>query len=226
MLGIIFSCNLDTIIDVNYNTKIIEIEKEIKQRAKGILTPLGRLTVLKMLLVSKLNHISLPNPSAVTISKLNKAYFEFIWRSSTARIKREVIIHDFEQGSSRMIHLEKYVYALKLGWLRKLVKYESKYKTLFQNLNDNIENILTIGNTYIEELRNNCRNKFWHNVLDAWYNFIKFLRPRSKEDIMGINLWKNSNIKVNNRSVFFRRWYGRNIIFTIDIFYLDKKILS
>ena len=66
-----------------------------------------------------------------------------------------------------MIHLEKYVYALKLGWVRRLVKCESKYKTLFQNLYDNIENILTKGNTYIEELRNNCRNKFWHDVFDA-----------------------------------------------------------
>ena len=227
ILGIKFSCNLDTIIDINYNTKIIEIEKEMKQWAKRILTPLGRLTVLKTLLVSKLNHliISLPNPSAVTISKLNKAFFEFIWKSSTDRIKREVIIQDFEQGGLRMIHLEKYVYALKLGWVRRLVKCESKYKTLFQNLYENIENILTKGNTYIEELRNNCRNKFWHDVFDAWY-FIKILRPISKEDIMGINLWKNSNIKVNNNPVFYRRWYERNIIFTKDIFNLDEKVLS
>ena len=101
----------------------------MKQWAKRILTPLGRLTVLKTLLVSKLNHliISLPNPSAFTISKLNKIFFEFIWKSSTDRIKREVLIQDFEQGGLRMIHLEKYVYALKLGWVRRLVKSESKY---------------------------------------------------------------------------------------------------
>ena len=228
ILGIKFSCNLDTIVDINYTTKITEIEKEMRQWAKRILTPLGRLTVLKTLLVSKLNHliISLPNPSAVTISKLNKIFFEFIWKSSTDRIKREVLIQDFEQGGLRMIHLEKYVYALKLGWVRRLVKSESKYKTLFQNLYENVENILTTGDTYIEELKNNCRNKFWYDVLDAWYNFIKFLRPRSKEDTMGINLWNNSNIKVNKSPVFYRRWYDRNIIFTKDMFNVDGKILS
>ena len=77
ILGIKFSCNLNTIVDINYNTKIIEIEKEMKQWAKRILTPLGRLSVLRTLLISKLNHliISLPNPSADKITKWNKKIF-------------------------------------------------------------------------------------------------------------------------------------------------------
>ena len=82
ILGIKFSCNLNTMVDINYTIKLKEIEKEIKQWAKRILTPLGRLTVLKTLLISKLNHliISLPNPSTDKISKLNKMFFEFIWK--------------------------------------------------------------------------------------------------------------------------------------------------
>ena len=43
---------------------------------------------------------------------------------------------------------------------------------------------------------------------------------------MGINLWNNSNIKVNNSPVFYRRWYDRNIFFTKDMFNVDGKILS
>ena len=57
ILGIKFSCNSDTIIDINYSTKIVEIEKEMKQWAKRILTPVGRLTILKTLLLSKLNNL-------------------------------------------------------------------------------------------------------------------------------------------------------------------------
>ena len=45
-------------------------------------------------------------------------------------------------------------------------------------------------------MKNNCSNKFWYDVLDAWHIFIRFLKARIKEDIMGINLWKNSNIKI------------------------------
>ena len=65
ILGIKFSCNLDLIIDINFREKIAQIEQEIKQWSKRILTPLGRITILKTLLVAKLNHlfIALPNPS-------------------------------------------------------------------------------------------------------------------------------------------------------------------
>ena len=78
ILGIKFSCNLNTMVDINYTTKLKEIEMDIKHWTRRILTPLGRLTVLKTLLISKLNHliISLPNPSSDKISKLNKMFFE------------------------------------------------------------------------------------------------------------------------------------------------------
>ena len=63
-------------VDINYTTKLKEIEKKIKHWARRILTPLGRLTVLKILLISKLNYliIALPNPSSDRISKLNKMF--------------------------------------------------------------------------------------------------------------------------------------------------------
>ena len=55
ILGIKFSCNLDTVVDINYSMKYIEIAKEMKRWSKRILTPLGRLTILKTLLISKFN---------------------------------------------------------------------------------------------------------------------------------------------------------------------------
>ena len=77
ILGIKFSCNLDTILEINYNEKIKEIKKEIKQWSRRILTPLGRITILKTLLIAKLNHliIALPNPSIDTILSLNRIFF-------------------------------------------------------------------------------------------------------------------------------------------------------
>ena len=70
----------------------------MKQWAKRILTPLGRLSVLRTLLISKLNHLitSSPKPSADKIIKLNKTFFELLWKSSTDKIKREIITQDFE----------------------------------------------------------------------------------------------------------------------------------
>ena len=88
-------------------------------------------------------------------------------------------MQDFEEGKLRMIHLENYINALKLGWVRRLLLNDSKYKLLFQSIYVNVESLLNRGDTYIKEIRNNCRNKFWYDVLVAWYKFTQLLRPKS-----------------------------------------------
>ena len=98
ILGIKFSCNLDTIIDLNFKEKLKEIQRELKQWSKRILTPLGRITILKSLLIAKLNHlfIALPNPSEEMISKLNKMFYNFIWQSSVDKIKRDILCQGYK----------------------------------------------------------------------------------------------------------------------------------
>ena len=43
---------------------------------------------------------------------------------------------------------------------------------------------------------------------------------------MGINIWKNSNIKIDNSPVFYRRWYEKHVIFIKDLLNIDGKIMS
>ena len=52
ILGIKFSCNIDTMVKINYKDKIEQIEKELKICSKRKLTPFGRITVLKTIVIS------------------------------------------------------------------------------------------------------------------------------------------------------------------------------
>ena len=219
ILGIKFSCNLDTIPEINYSEKIKEIKKEINQWSKRILTPLGRITILKTLLIAKLNHlfIALPNPSNETIINLNRMFFRFIWQSPTDRIKREVLCQDFYKGGLKMVHLHSYINALKINWIRRLISTNSKYKTLFETMHTNINDLINRGSTYINEIRSRCTNKFWWDVLGALQKFIIQLIPKSASDVMGICIWNNTNIKINNYPVFYRRWYNKNIQYIRDL---------
>lgn len=56
MLGIKFSVNLPDMVELNYLPKLIEIRKLLKQWKVRRMTPIGRLTVLKTLIIPKLNH--------------------------------------------------------------------------------------------------------------------------------------------------------------------------
>ena len=219
ILGIKFSCNLDTIHEINYNEKIKEIKKEINQWSKRILTPLGRITILKTLLIAKLNHlfIALPNPSNETIINLNRMFFRFIWQSPTDRIKREVLCQEYYKGGLKMVHLDSYINALKITWIRRLISTNSKYKTLFETMHTNINDLINRGSTYINEIQSRCTNKFWWDVLGAWKKFIIQLIPKSASDVMGICIWNNTNIKINNSPVFYRRWYNKNIQYIGDL---------
>ena len=81
LLGIDFSTNLNDIVRVNYGNVIPKIDALLNQWKRRLLTPIGRVTVLKTLIIPKLNHlfIALPNPSVEVLRNLSKKFFHFIW---------------------------------------------------------------------------------------------------------------------------------------------------
>lgn len=64
LLGIIFHINLEEMVEINYKQKLSKIKSLIGIWKRRYLTPLGKITVIKSLLLPILNHlfISLPNP--------------------------------------------------------------------------------------------------------------------------------------------------------------------
>lgn len=70
LLGFQFSVDLDEIVDSNFSLQIPKIVALIEQWKRRILTPIGHVTVIKTLLIPKLNHlfISLPTLKKETIS--------------------------------------------------------------------------------------------------------------------------------------------------------------
>ena len=116
-----------------------------------------------------------------------------------------------------MVHLDSYINALKITWIRRLISTNSKYKTLFETMHTNINDLINRGSTYINEIQSRCTNKFWWDVLGAWKKFIIQLIQKSASDVMGICIWNNTNIKINNSPVFYRRWYNKNIQYIGDL---------
>ena len=129
ILGIRFSCNLNNMIKLNYKEKLSQIEKELKQWSKRILTPLGRITILKTLIISKLNHlfISLPNPSD------------------------EILVQDYSKGGLKMLNIKNYIVALKTTWIRKFVTKDSKYINIFETQYPKVNNLIIRGAAYLKQ---------------------------------------------------------------------------
>jgi len=91
LLGVTFSKNLNEITDLNYTQNIKEIILLFKAYSKRILTPIGKIVVIKTLALPKINHLimSLPNPNGQTITQLQNLCYTFLWNSGPDKIKRK-----------------------------------------------------------------------------------------------------------------------------------------
>ena len=64
------------------------------------LTPIGRITVIKTLVIPKLNHLilTIPNPSVEFIIAFERKLFNFVWNNKPDKIKRNSLVQDYKNG--------------------------------------------------------------------------------------------------------------------------------
>ena len=211
VLGIDFCVDLHQIPKTNFDKKLIKLKSVINDWKKRNLTPVGRIHVIKSLIISQFNHlfIALPNPSDNFIKNLNTLLFNFLWNGKTDKVKRDVIIQDYMNGGLKMVDLCSYVDALKLSWIRRLYKTTGKWQYILKASSCiNLELISHCGKEYIETCSKTFKNKFWKDVFIAWnrLNHTEFSTKTKKESILKAPLWYNPGICVGNNTLKHTNW--------------------
>ena len=74
VLGVHFSTNTEIVPSINYEGKQLEIQKLLNAWSKRYLTPLGKIAVIKSLVVSKITYVTMniPDPREGFIQELKK----------------------------------------------------------------------------------------------------------------------------------------------------------
>ena len=67
------------------------------------------------------------------LDEINNIFYKFLWDGKGNKIKRSIMISDYENGGLRMLDLNSFDEALKLSWMRKYLNYNNsgKWKLLF-----------------------------------------------------------------------------------------------
>ena len=132
-LGINFSVNLEEMEALNFNKRILDIKKLIGSWSRRILTPIGKISVVKTIMIPKLTHlfISLPNPSDKIIDELRKLFFNFIWNNKPDRVARTTFYHNYSQGGLKMIHLRSFIKSMKITWIKRILNDDSTLSEIF-----------------------------------------------------------------------------------------------
>ena len=96
-LGITFTENLENMLELNYREKIDIIKRMICTWSRRHLSTIGRITVVKSWLISKITHLLmvLPSPDETVIKEIDTLIFNYIWNSKVDRVARKIITKDF-----------------------------------------------------------------------------------------------------------------------------------
>ena len=104
-LGVWFSINLEEALEANYADKLTKVSNSLGCWELRRLSLLGKLTVLKSLIVSRLVYILSPLPTNQRVlEEINTLFFNFLWNGKGDKIKRNTMISDYSEGGLRMIH--------------------------------------------------------------------------------------------------------------------------
>ncbi len=221
-LGISFNTNLNEMVKQNYDDSFNLMKKLIAIWKKRHLTVLGRVVVVKSLVLPKLSYIAqmLPNPSKVFIKAVNEEFFRYIWNDKPDRIKRVKFIQNYESGGVKMPDVESHINALKINWIRRVAQGNKKWLTLFKLcVNMEINDVCCMGLSKFDAMKKNIKNEFWYDVLFSWSSLISIVN----NDDLDFNriakqyLWWNDKIKVGNKSVKYANWEERGVRFVNDL---------
>ena len=137
-------------IEINYSKVYDTILKDINNWKRRKLTPIGKITLIKSLFLSKANHLlaTLPNPSATFVKKLEKTLFQFVWDNKPEKIKRTTLMNPNILGGLNMPNIHNTIISIKASWLRKLIKATAIWVPLFEQTICNINTFLIYGDIW------------------------------------------------------------------------------
>ncbi len=234
ILGIEFTHNLAEMVERNYKDKLKNIKILMNIWLARDLTAIGRITVLKSLLLPKLNHLfsCLPNPSENIIKELETLCFRFIWKQKPDKISRKIVIRPYEEGGIRAPDIRNIIASQKLAWVKRIFNSEpcSKVNTLLRlNISNIHMDFLQSCETYIQDrVITPISNEFWKDVLKTWgkYLAIKGSNVKNSQDILSQPIWNNCNIKIQGRPFSYRKYINKGIKLIDDLLDSNGKFIE
>ena len=186
---------------MNTYDKYLETKTLFNCWAKRSTTPIGKVVILKSLILSKLIYlwILLPNPPNDLMDKLQKQCFEFVWEGKKDKIKRSVATFHTKMGGINIPDLKTYIQALKLTWMKRILNEDSvKWKSILKKKPPDIVNLKKYGASLLERKH---INPFWNDVFGAYVDLNIKYAPRTSEELLAETLFLNNNLKIGKKNL-------------------------
>jgi len=229
-LGIYFGYDKKECEEKNWNNKVTKIENILNMWKSRTLTLYGKVTVLKTLIMSQITYCatSLVVPENIIV-KLNNLFYNFLWSGKRDKIKRTVVIAEYEKGGLGMVDVKSQIEALHASIIRRLMDNTSGDWKLIPRMYLN-----SLGNDFLI-LKMHFKNSsdspclkhiplYYRKVILSWHKAGggNVSEPLTPEEVKNHIIWGSSHV-INHRSkkrsttLYFKNWINSGIIYVRDL---------
>ena len=216
LLGIHFDVKLKSMVEQNFNLALGKMESVMQFYRSMSLSMLGKVTVIKSLVIPKLVHVLqvLPLPGKGFVDTVNKLIRDFIWNKGKSRISLIQLQQDYEDGGLKVPNVPILNAAIKISWIKRLCTTEGGYQDLFQNSVSYLKKELwCMDKITYKKIMKETKNPFWCEVLKSWWLYYESL-----PDIDALNcpLW---NSFLTNKNVVCRKkeFIQKGVLYVNDL---------
>ena len=216
--GITFDVDLTKIIGINYGNKIQTLKNSNKLWQRRALSPLGKITVIKSLLLPKITHllIALPNPGITLLQEINRLFYDFLWKGR-AQIKQSAVVKQYFEGGLKMVNLYAFEQALKITWIRRMLQDDSKWQLFIKN-KISMNTLFSCGSDYIKNIITKLKNEFWKDVLKALLKLQTVLEvDNGKGKADHIPIFYNKFLHIANVRFLYKSWFNHGVKYITDL---------
>ena len=214
---------LDVFEEANscYERILEKAQKVLNQWSNQNLSVTGKVSIINTLIASLFVYamqVTL-DPEETFYKKFDAIVHKYLWKGKKAKIGIALLRETKENAGLNLADLRKKNAALKIEWLFRddpFVEAQlqniapQELGTLFWDCNINSEDCLRYLNSLTDV------NRFWKTVCVHWFNLRTKLRNKKEKDHDEI-IWFNSEIKVQNKTLYNEKAVKAGCIFISDI---------
>ena len=214
IVGIKFSTNIETITKINYEGKLDEIKFKLNKWKKRNLTPIGKIAIIKTLIISKITHffINIPDPEEKFLIELEKELFGFVWDRKPSKISKITLCKEYSEGGLRMINIRNFITSLKTSIIRKMYSNDDLFSWV-ENINTQLVLVKNFGIEFSQQVAKNTENPFWKDVIKHLIKLYEKSRAANYEEFLMEHIFYNEFIIRNRKSIFLKEWADHKIIY-------------
>ena len=171
------------------------------------LTPYGKVTIIKSLLISKITQmlLSLPSPSVLCIKELNVTFAKFLWCGKPPKWRKEILEGEYSHGGLKLHNISLFDKILKLSWLKRYISSFGKWTVIPDDFE--LFDVLKFCPDYLDRILELNTNRFRKDVIKSLQHFWQIEASLNKIFIKFTPIWLNLAFAIQIK----REWQNRGI---------------